>query len=90
MELSSFDAAAKKSGWLVLSSGEAYSQQISWRTELFILLSEYGWLVWYGNWIGGEPVPYGEKTLDRGLTFDQALKRANDYVAWRTGKKVKR
>lgn len=85
-----FDESARRTGWLVLSSGEAYSQQISWRTELFLLLTEYGWTVWYGNWNKGEPEPYSAKTLESGLSFADALKRANDYISWRTGKKVRK
>jgi len=77
--------------WLTLREGEAYSCTLGPRRELYLLKEDDGtWTLWWGQW-GKEPgkPPLREKTLASRLTFEQALKRGNDYLDWWFGRKGK-
>lgn len=72
----------RKTGWLTLREGEAYSITLGPGREFFLLREEDGWCLWWGWWTEGKTKPIKEKTLASGLSFSEALKRGNDYVDW--------
>jgi hypothetical protein len=73
--------------WIVLQEEEAYTKQLTLSSSIFIFRElDDTWTVWRANWMQDETKPYSEKTLFSG-TFEQALKRANEYVEWRNSYK---
>jgi hypothetical protein len=86
--MSTIDDLARASKWLVLRSEEAYGKQLTIYSAVYIFKEANGtWSVWRGNWMQSERKPVDEKTLFSGGTFEQALKRANEYVEWRNSYK---
>lgn len=79
------DAAARASCWLILRSDEAYSRALSRTAEVFLLKEGQTWLVWRGDWFGGESEPIRQKVIAQGLPFEEALKRGNSYIQWHQG-----
>jgi hypothetical protein len=78
---------AKERGWLVLEPGEAYEKRLTPRSALYLFREDDGWCVWRGYWMAGRSEPAEEKTLASGLTFGQALERAEQYLARRGDRK---
>jgi hypothetical protein len=79
------DELARKHKWIVLQEEETYTKQLTLSSSIFIFREpDDTWTVWRANWTEGQPKPISEKTIFAGGTFEQALKRANDYVEWRS------
>lgn len=79
---------AKGEQWVVFEFGEMYSKRLGLNSELCIFRSDdESFTTWKGNWKSDDPKPYKETILAAGVSFKEALDRANNYLNWSTGRK---
>lgn len=82
--------AAKFKQWTTFEFGEMYSKRTAENAELCIFRNDNDtYTVWRANWRTGQSTPFGEKTLADGVSFQEALDRANNYYDWATNNKSK-
>lgn len=80
--ISLFDAEAKKAGFLILASGEAYECQLTKYHSVFLFREGERWDCYRASWIPGRSMAHREKTFGRNLPFRTALDHAVQYIRW--------
>lgn len=78
----------KKARWLVFRKGEIYGIFLAEYEAVFLFREPDGWCAWYGRW---NPKLYGSKPVKSfdivtGVGFQEAVRRANQFIEWRRGK----
>jgi hypothetical protein len=82
---------ATEKEWTVFDHGEAYNKRTGGRSEVFMFRNEDDtFMVWRGSWREGQASPMYEKTIADHVTFDEALKRVENYINWSANKSGRR
>jgi hypothetical protein len=92
------DKMAKKYGWLILQSGEAYEKTLNrYRTtkkinqievsvfnehSIYIFKEDEGWVVWRASWRNGNAEPINERCSKPTRSFERAFQKAENYIRW--------
>lgn len=82
---------AHAGGWLTFDFGEAYNRRTGERSEMLILrTADDTFSVSRASWRSGEPKALYEKTIADRVSFEDAMKRADNYLNWSSNKSSRR